>query len=57
MNKSIYISNDEWYPVWYLQTTNGTPAEVSLDEYFKIVKVFKDFEEVQKRLKELGTSR
>jgi hypothetical protein len=56
--KSIYISNDEWYPVWYLETVdNGIPAEVSDEEYQKIKQVFKDFGHIQKRLKELGTAR
>lgn len=54
MSKTIHISNDEWYPVWYLETVdNGTPAEVSDEEYMKIKQVFKDFEKVQVRLKEL----
>jgi hypothetical protein len=55
MSKTIYIANDEWYPVWYLEKANvGTPAEVSDEEYKRIVKVFDDFELVQTRLKELN---
>ena len=55
---NIYIANDEWYPVWYLETKdNGTPAEVTDEEYKKIIKVFADFEKTQVRLKELGIKR
>jgi hypothetical protein len=53
--KTIYISNDEWYPVWYLETVdNGTPAEVSDEEYREIQQVFIDFERVQQRLEQLN---
>lgn len=55
MSKTIYISNDEWYPVWYLESVNeGTPATITDEEYKKIVKVFEDFEDVQVRLRELN---
>lgn len=62
MSKTIYISNDDmqlksgtWYPVWYLETVdNGTPAEVTDEEYKRIERVFADFEKVQVRLKELN---
>ena len=57
MAKTIYISNDEWYPVWYLETVNnGTPAEVSDEEYKQIKQVFKDFDRVQVRLKALNNT-